>query len=197
MTAPGDPGPGAADDLGDAHPRSGEGDGEATASEGPDVPSQTTPAADDGVPRAARVFVAVLFALLLIPGVVGFDAWPLTGWRLFSVSRDADQTRWVIEATDADGEARVVSLEELPLRYRHAEWPMAELPGASDERRDAVCEALLDAVVRVEPDTTQLTVARDHARLVHRDGEWVSEHDLEPFHSCTAGGQPDGDGGST
>ena len=144
----------------------------------------------DGVPRSARIFVAVLFALLLVPGLIGFDVWPLTGWRLFSASRHAEQTRWVIEATDADGGSRVVSLEELPLRYRHAEWPMSGLTGASDERREAVCQALLGPVLDVEPGTTELTVARDHARLVHRHGEWVTEHDLEPVHSCT----PDGDG---
>jgi hypothetical protein len=152
-----------------------------------------TASAGDGVPRSARVFVSVLLALLLVPGVIGFDAWPLTGWRLFSVSRDADQTRWVIQATAADGTSQVVSLEELPLRYRHAEWPMAELPGASDGRRRAVCRALLAPVLDVEPDTAELTIARDHARLVHRGDEWVTEHHLEPFHTCAAG-ERDGDG---
>jgi hypothetical protein len=142
------------------------------------------PDASDRAPRSARVFVAVLFALLLVPGVVGFDAWPLTGWRLFSVSRDADQTRWVIRATDEDGETRTVSLEELPLRYRHAEWPMSELPGASVERRRAVCEALIEPVVEVEPSTVELTIARDRARLVERGGEWVTEHHYEPVASC-------------
>jgi hypothetical protein len=138
----------------------------------------------DRAPRSVRVFVAVLFALLLVPGVVGFDAWPLTGWRLFSVSRDADQTRWVIRATDEDGETRTVSLEELPLRYRHAEWPMSELPGASAERRGAVCEALFGAVAAVDPTTVELTIARDRARLVERGGEWVTEHHYEPVEGC-------------
>ena len=94
-----------------------------------EAPAATADA--DRAPRGARVLVAALLVLLLVPGVVGFDLWPLTGWRLFSLSRDADQTRWVLEAVDATGDRRVVSLEELPLRYRHAEWPMAELPGAS------------------------------------------------------------------
>jgi len=145
-----------------------------------DAPTETA----DRAPRSVRVFVAVLFALLLVPGVVGFDAWPLTGWRLFSVSRDADQTRWVIRATDEDGETRTVSLEELPLRYRHAEWPMSELPGASAERRGAVCEALFEAVATVDPTTVELTIARDRARLVERGGEWVTDHHYEPVEGC-------------
>ncbi|HEX6417982.1 MAG TPA: hypothetical protein VFZ77_05785 [Acidimicrobiales bacterium] len=144
-------------------------------------------AGDDRAPRRARVLVAVLLVLLLVPGVVGFDLWPLTGWRLFSLSRDADQVRWVLEAVDEAGGRRVVSLEELPLRYRHAEWPMAELPGASVERRDAVCRALLDPVLEVHPGTVGLSLSRDHARLVEIDGEWITEHDIEPFHTCAAG----------
>lgn len=146
----------------------------------------------DEAPRSARVFVAVLFVLLLVPGVIGFDAWPLTGWRLFSLSRDEDQTRWVLEAVDADGERRVVSLEELPLRYRHAEWPMAELPDASGARRDDVCEALLGAVAEVHPDTVELALSRDHARLVEVDGEWITEHDIEEFHTCRPAGGGEG-----
>lgn len=146
----------------------------------------------DAVPRSARVAVAVILALLLIPGLIGFDLWPLTGWRLFSLSRGPTQTQWVIEAMVDGGEARVVSLEELPLRYRHAEWQMRELPGASDERREAVCQALLDAVVDVEPGTRALTIARDRAELVHRDGEWATEHDLEPVYTCSRGDAVDG-----
>jgi hypothetical protein len=150
----------------------------------------------DEVPRAARVAVAVILALLLIPGVIGFDLWPLTGWRLFSLSRDAEQTEWVIEATAADGGARVVSLEELPLGYRNAAWQMRELPGASDERREAVCQALLDAVLDVEPTTRSVTVARDRARLERDGDDWVTEHDMEPVTTCSSGERPGAEGAS-
>ena len=138
----------------------------------------------DTVPRSARWLVGALFALLLVPGLIGFDAWPLTGWRLFSLARDETQTRWVVEAVDDGGSARIVDLEELPLRYRHAEWPMSDLPGASTERRQAVCEALLGAVVDVEPTTVELRIARDRARLEERDDEWTVIDDLEVVHTC-------------
>jgi hypothetical protein len=139
----------------------------------------------DAVPRSARWLVGALLVLLLVPGLVGFDAWPLTGWRLFSLARDETQTLWVLEAVDDDGSSRLVDLEELPLRYRHAEWPMADLPGASTGRRQAVCEALLGPVVEVEPGTAELRIARDRARLERRDGDWAVVDDLEVVHTCT------------
>lgn len=95
---------------------------------------------------------------------------------------------------DGDGDRRIVSLEELPLRYRHAAWPMAELRGASTAQRDAVCQALLGPVVDVHPATAELVIARDHAELVERDGEWTTTHDVEPFHSCTVDATDLGDG---
>ena len=138
----------------------------------------------DAAPRSARWLVGALFVLLLVPGLIGFDAWPLTGWRLFSLARDDTQTLWVLQAVDEDGSSRLVDVEELPLRYRHAEWPMADLPGASTERRQAVCEALLGAVIDVEPATVELRIARDEAQLQERDGEWVVMDELEVLHTC-------------
>jgi hypothetical protein len=142
----------------------------------------------DVVPRSARRLVAVILALLIVPGVIGLELWPLTGWKLFSLARDDAQTRWVLDAVDGEGGTRTVSLEELPLGYRHAEWPMAELPGASTVRRDDVCQALLGAVVDVVPGTVELRIGRDHQRLVESDGGWTVVHDVEAFHSCRVAG---------
>ena len=136
------------------------------------------------VPRSARWFVAVLFALLLVPGVVGFDLWPLTGWRLFSVLRDESQNRWVVQAVDGRGDVRIVSPEELPLGYRHAEWRMADLPGTSESHRQSVCQALADAVAEVHPDTVEVRLAKDAQTLVESDGEWVLTHDPEVAVTC-------------
>jgi hypothetical protein len=125
---------------------------------------------DKGTPRAARWFVGVALALLMIPGVIGFDAWPLTGWRLFSLSRTDHQNRWVLDAVDAEGSLARVSLEELPLRYRQAEWPMAELPGAGDASQQALCRVLLDAVVAEHPATVALHIVKEQQRL-EREGD--------------------------
>lgn len=138
--------------------------------------------------RAARRLVAILFAALLIPGLVGFDLWPLTGWRLFSLSLDDTLDRWVLEAIDEDGSSRFVSPEELPLGYRHAEWPMRGLADAPTERREAMCTALAAAVVTVDPTVVELRIAEDEQRLVERNGTWTVEHDLVVNHTCSPPG---------
>lgn len=148
-----------------------------------DVTDRAKPAS-----RAARCLVAVVFAALLIPGLVGFDLWPLTGWRLFSLSLDDTLDRWVLQAIDQDGNSRLVSPEELPLGYRHAEWPMRGLANAPWERREAMCTALAAAVAVVEPSMVELRIAQDEQRLVERNGTWTVEHDLVVNHACSPPG---------
>jgi hypothetical protein len=167
---------------------------EATPAPDADARESAGGSAMDAVPRRARWFVGVLLLVMAVPGVIGFEAWPLTGWRLFSLARDDSQTAWVLDAVDDRGDTQAVELEQLPLRYRHAEWPMAELPDASTARREAVCQALLGAVVDLEPETVALSITRDRQRLDERDGEWVVTHDPEVIHTCRVGDASDADG---
>jgi hypothetical protein len=122
--------------------------------------------------------------------LIGFDAWPLTAWRLFSLARGDRQTEWVLEASTAAGPSRTLTLEDLPLRYRHAAWPMAGLPKASEARREDVCQALLEPSQSVVPGLVALSLVRDRQRMVHRGGEWVVTHDPEVVHTCAAPGAP-------
>lgn len=134
--------------------------------------------------RVQRVWVATLLALLVVPGVIGFDAWPLTGWRLFSLSRDAAQTEFALDVR-VEGAAgfREIDLEQLPLAFRNAAWPLAELPGGSPARRQAVCEALLEGVRRTIPDTRELALVRERRRMRSADEPTISE-DREIIHRC-------------
>lgn len=126
--------------------------------------------------RVQRAWVATLLVLLVVPGVIGFDLWPLTGWRLFSLSRDAVQTEW---ALDVDG--REVDLEELPLAFRNAAWPLAELPRAGEARQQEVCEALLTGVRARAPEARSLELVREERTMTV---EGIIE-DREVLHRCS------------
>lgn len=127
-----------------------------------------------------KLWVYGLLALLCIPGVIGFDAWPLTGWRLFSLSRDGSQTEWALDAETPAGVVHV-DLEQLPLAFRNAAWPLADLPSASDARREAVCVALLHGVREAVPDATALVVVRERQEM---RGSTRVVAEREPIHEC-------------
>ena len=137
------------------------------------------------ISAAQRTFVWVLLALLCIPGIIGFELWPASGWRLFSLSRDDSQTVWVLEATAGDGAFRRVSLEDLPVAYRLADWVFAELPKSSEARREEVCTALLAAVRQeVVREARQFRIVRDRQRLERLDGSTRRHHDRDVIHRC-------------
>jgi hypothetical protein len=139
------------------------------------------------VPTRVRRFVAVLLGLLLLAGLVGVEAWPLTGWRLFSLTRGPEHVHWEIDAIDADGDETTVDLDRLPMAYHLAEWPLADLADAGDAQREAVCQALLGGVRDEVPGAVGLRIVRNHQRMVERDGEFEVVGDREPLHECGRG----------
>ena len=134
------------------------------------------------ITRVQRAWVLALLALLAVPGLVGFDVWPLTGWRLFSLSRDASQTEWALDV-GAAGRFEEVDLERLPLAFRNAGWPMAELPVAGEARQQAVCEALLVGVRSVDSSVEVLRLVREARRMTVGDDVTIHE-DREVVHEC-------------
>ena len=135
------------------------------------------------IPRRVRAWVGCLFALLLVPGLIGFDLWPLTGWRMYSVSNTALRTDWAVEAATPRG-AVDLRWSDMPLAYRLAAWPLSTLPGASLERREGMCLALLEGVREVIPDASGVTIVRDE-REMHDDDSVSTAR--ERFHECGSG----------
>jgi hypothetical protein len=66
----------------------------------------------------ARPFVAVLLAAFVTCGVLGIEAWPLSGFRLFSAPRGAVTTGWRLIAVTADGERVRINVSRLGAAYR-------------------------------------------------------------------------------
>ena len=151
---------------------------------------------DHGPTRLQRGVVVAALALLLVPGLIGFDAWPLTGWRLFSLARTDRQTRWVVETLDANDVATPFSLEQLPMRYRNAEWPLSDLGHAlRPPTRGRLPGPAGRRAGRPQPrrDTSPPIPWRASRscgttrQLVHRADRWVVLHHRTVLHRCTGG----------
>jgi hypothetical protein len=129
--------------------------------------------------------VTVLLVLLLVPGLIGFDAWPLTGWRLFSAERGAVQLRWEVTAETPEGGVRAVDLDDLPIAYRNAEWVLGKLPAASDERRERVCVALLGGVRKhLDPDVAGIRLVANLRVMEQVDGTFAPVDTRVAFARC-------------
>ena len=97
-------------------------------------------------PRWARWYVGVFLALFLVCGVAGFEAWPLTGWRLFADARQARQPGFQAVTVDAEGRETPIPFSRLPAGYRGDVQVLKGFAGLPPARQAAVCQAWAEAV---------------------------------------------------
>jgi hypothetical protein len=99
--------------------------------------------------RWVRAFVAAFLAAFAVCGVFGIEAWPLTGWRLFSHLRTDQQVSWRAVAVDGRGSEEAIHFERLPRGYRNFPLVMRGFSSLPPRKQAAACRAWL-AVARHE-----------------------------------------------
>jgi hypothetical protein len=97
-------------------------------------------------PRWARRFVAAYLAVFVVCGLAGFEAWPLTGWRLFADARQARQPGFQAVTVDRAGRETPIAFADLPVGYRGDVQVLKGFAGLPAERQAAVCQAWARAV---------------------------------------------------
>jgi hypothetical protein len=126
------------------------------------------PRSEDRAPAWARWFVGAFLLAFVVCGLTGIEAWPLTGWRLFSHVRTEHQTTWRAAAVDAAGGERGVAFAGLPVAYKGFTLIMSRFDELSVARREETCRAWARAVGRSGQDIESLRLYRLDRDLVPR-----------------------------
>lgn len=87
-------------------------------------------------------------AAFVVCGLAGIEAWPLSGFRLFSHLRYEHQVSWAAATIGADGTESPIRFGLLPRAQRGFVLVMRDFPAASPREQDAICGAWADAVRR-------------------------------------------------
>jgi len=90
-----------------------------------------------------------LVGAVAVCGLAGVEAWPLTGWRLFSELRGPVATRYEARALAADGSEAVVPFARLPHSYSGSGPLLEEMAGQRPEQREPACGAWASATARL------------------------------------------------
>jgi hypothetical protein len=93
------------------------------------------------VSRRVRWFVYGFLGLIVVCGVAGIEAWPLTGFKLFSAIRSDERVSWQIVWVDPDDHEEVISLAELPVSYRNTTTILLTFDHLTPAARDEICDA--------------------------------------------------------
>jgi hypothetical protein len=117
----------------------------------------------------ARPFVAVLLAAFVTCGVLGIEAWPLSGFRLFSAPRGAVTTGWRLIAVTADGERVRINVSRLGAAYRGFGFVARSFEDLTPPERAAVCGVWLRAAASIGIDAARLMLVKVEQLLEPRD----------------------------
>jgi hypothetical protein len=141
--------------------------------------AELEPRTDGSLPSGrVRAFVALFLVAFVVCGLAGIEAWPLTGWRLFSQLRTNHQVTWRAAAV-AGGDETSIRFADLPRAYRNFPLVMGTFASLDPDERASACRAWLRAARRELPPprrcgstastgTCRIATVRGTARLRRR-----------------------------
>ena len=115
--------------------------------------------------RGIRLFVGAFLGLFLLGGLIGVEAWPLTGWSLYSRLRHGDQWGWQVLAVGPDGGERAVELQRLPAAFHGVTYFLGGFAGRPAGEKESACLALGGAARVQYPDAVGVAVDRVRYRV--------------------------------
>ena len=129
-------------------------------------------AVDDAVPVQAwaRSFVALLLTGFVVCGLFGVEAWPFSGFRLFSAPRLSTWSSFHGEMIDPDGGVSRLRVASLPTAYRGFGLMASRLSSQPGPDRRAVCRAYANAALAAGVPVEELGIYRDEHDVLPRDG---------------------------
>jgi hypothetical protein len=113
--------------------------------------------------------VTLLLAAFLICGVFGIEAWPLSGFRLFSAPRGPISSGWRLIAIREDGTEVPVNVSRLGAGYRGFGFVARTFGELSPAERAATCRAWSGAAASIGIDVAVLRLVGLEQPLTPRD----------------------------
>ena len=110
-------------------------------------------------------------AAFVLAGVFGFEAWPLTGWRLFADARAARQVSWEAVTVDGAGRERPIPWNDLPVRFRGNVQVLRGFENLRPAKQVAVCAAWADGVRARGGDVRAVRIYRVSTDVSRRAGD--------------------------
>jgi len=101
----------------------------------------------------SRLFVIAFTLAIAVCGAFSIEAWPLTGWRLFSRERQPISTGWMATSVDARGRETPIRFGSFPRANRYFISVMATYGSLSRDEQEATCQAWARLVRRAGGST--------------------------------------------
>jgi hypothetical protein len=126
---------------------------------------------EEAVPRRTRWFVWAFLVAFVVCGLAGIEAWPLTGFRLFSHLRHEQATTWERTMIGSDGRERPITFARLSDGYRSFVLVVRSFPSKTKTERDGMCRDWVTGLRGLDQTVTGMRVYRLDQSLLPREGD--------------------------
>ncbi len=122
-----------------------------------------------------RAFVVLFLTAFVACGVLQVEAWPFSGWRLFSHLRTDEVRGWLATGVEADGDERPIPFGSFSADHRGELHVLKGFDGLSPDARQDVCRTWAAETARTGTDVVEIriyattTSARNPDRGPRRD----------------------------
>jgi hypothetical protein len=118
----------------------------------------------------ARPFVRALLVAFVVCGLFGIEAWPLSGFRLFSSPRGDDWTSWRLIVVGETGDRTRLPVQSLPRHYGGLSFVARRISSMDPVDRERVCRTWIQAAESMNLDVEAIEVERLDHTVMPRDG---------------------------
>jgi hypothetical protein len=135
--------------------------------------------AADVPPRWVRFFVWALLAAVLVCGAAGLEAWPFSGFRLFSQVRTPHTVSYRLATVDGAGNERALPFRALPPGFRGLSLDLGSAAAGMASDRAGLCGAIAEGARSIGRDVAGVRVyevVRDLSQRVGRTSVPSSHH---------------------
>jgi hypothetical protein len=135
------------------------------------VVQETDSAGEERVPARICAFVWLFLAAFALCGFAKIEAWPLTGWRLFSELRHERTISWRAVGVSASGAEARFSFGDLPAGYHWGANILSSFASRPAAEQTAACDAWIDAARRRGLDVAAIRIYRLERVVSDRVGD--------------------------
>ncbi|MEA2932056.1 MAG: hypothetical protein QOI56_841 [Actinomycetota bacterium] len=105
-----------------------------------------------------RAFVAVFLALFVACALLQVEAWPFSGWKLFSQLRTDETRGWLATAVEAEGVEAPIPFGSFPPGHRGELSVLKGFDDLSPDGRRRVCRAWAAELGRMGTDVVEIRI---------------------------------------
>lgn len=116
------------------------------------------PGPEPGAGPGVRAFVAAFLSVFVACGLLQIEAWPFSGWQLFSHVRTAQIQGWLATGVGTDGVERPIPFGSFAAAHRGELGVMKGFEGLSAAERRGVCRAWAGEMARIGAGVVEIRI---------------------------------------